>query len=124
MTDDWFSAQLRHVCFVGNEGGVSSETCVHVFRASGRDEAFARALALGHDSHHEVEYRNGAGELVHWRFERVMTLDNLGTGDLEGREVHSKLEDLDPPLLRGTIFDPSSVTPGETGVAVVDQGNV
>jgi hypothetical protein len=52
-----------------------------------------------------------------------MTLDNLGTSDLEGREVHSRLEDLDPPVAHGTIFDPSSVTPGETGVAVVDQEN-
>jgi hypothetical protein len=123
MSDDWFSAQLRLVCFVGAKGGVTSETCVHVFRASGRDEAFARALALGHDSRHEMEYTNRAGELVHWRFERVMSLDNLGTADLEGREVHSKLEDLNPPLLDSTIFDPSFVTPDETGVAVVDQEN-
>jgi hypothetical protein len=120
MTDVWFSAQLRHICFVGDGDGVTSEKCIHVFRASGRDEAFARALALGHDPRHEQEYRNDAGALVQWRFERVMTLDDLGTAPLEGREVHSKFDELDPPISHDTTFDPSSMTPGETGVAVVD----
>ena len=118
MTDVWFSAQLCRVCFVGAEGGVTSETCVHLLRATGRDEAFARAQALGHDSEHEMEYLNGADERVQWRFDRVVTLDELGTGNLDGREVHSQFHDLDPPLPSDTVFDPASVEPGVSGVGV------
>src|ERR1700722_10226908 len=116
MGDEWFSVALRRVCFIAEEGASTSERCVHLIRASDREDAFLRALALGHDSHHEEEYLNGEGKVVRWRFDCVLTLDELGDADLDGREVDSTFQGVDPPLGQGVALDPDATAPGVSGV--------
>lgn len=96
------------------EGACNTELVVHVFRAADRDDAFLRALELG--ATHETRYRNGDGATVEWRFAEVLTLDNLGNADLDGREVHSLLTGESDPLPFEASLSPEISEPRETGV--------
>ena len=108
---DWFGAQLKTVCFVDGVGSVDCDLCVHVLRAADPDSAFRRALEIG--STHNTSYKNADNQTVEWRFAEVVTLDLLGSGDLDGREVHSVLtgEGTGEPL--DTVYHPEDSQPGE-----------
>src|SRR5690242_12000394 len=114
MSAGWFSAKVRVICLVEGAGATMQDESVHVFRASGVDGAFARALQLGREQ--EGEYLNSDGERVRWRFDRVLTLDALGAEDLDGVEVHSELGPAEESLPFDAEFDPENHKPTETGV--------
>ena len=121
MTDSWYSARVRTVCFIEGTGSVDEELCVHVFRAADRDGAFERALEIGR-ADHTISYLNGEGERVEWRFAEVLTLDDLGDAELDGREVHSLLRsEVDEVLPFDTVLRPEDSEPGETGAVFVEK---
>lgn len=116
LRDDWFSARLKSVCFIEGVGSVDSDLCAHVFRATDWDDAFRRALQIGNDPNHTARYLNGDGDKVEWRFAAILTLDNLGNADLDGREVHSLLTGDEEGLPFETVYRPEKSEAGETGV--------
>ena len=121
MAESWYSARLRTVCFIEGTGSVDEELCVHVFRAQGRDGAFEQALEIGR-ADHTSSYLNGEGERVEWRFGEVLTLDDLGNAELDGREVHSLLRfEVDEVLPFDTVFRPEASEPGETGAVFIEK---
>ena len=111
---DCFSARLKILLFVDGEGGYDTELVVHVFKAVDRSEAFRRALELG--ASHNTSYKNDVGGTVEWRFAEVVTLDNLGNADLDGREVQSVLTGEAGHLPIETSLNPGDSAPRETGV--------
>jgi hypothetical protein len=115
---DWFSTRLKIVVFIEGEGACDTDLVVHVFRAIDRDEAFRRALELG--TTHNLSYKNAVGKTVEWRFAEILTLDNLGNADLDGREVHSLLTGEADPLPFETSLNPEDSDPGETGVPFIE----
>ncbi len=117
MEQLWFSTELRTVCFVDGVGAVNEESCIHLLHVPDRDEAFRRALDLGRG--HDKSYLNGDGNMVVWRFAEVVTIDELGPADLDGREVHTRFEEVKEPLPFGTRFTPEVSQPGMTGVLPV-----
>jgi hypothetical protein len=110
----WFSAKLRIAVLIESVGLWEWMEVVHLFRASGFDTAFGRALALGRT--HEQEYPNERGQRVRWRLARVETLNMIRDEDLDGAEVHSEFvagKDSEEPEF-DTVFDPESHTPSQT----------
>jgi hypothetical protein len=112
----WFSAMLRFVILVADEGATDLSRSVVVFRAEDFSDAKQRALDLGRTM--ESTYQGGTGQEVRWRLEAVETLDLLGDAITDGREVYS--EPMERPAGR-TIpfdaeFDPSNTAPGQSGV--------
>jgi hypothetical protein len=117
---DWFSARLKILIFIEGEGAIDTNLVVHVFRAVDFDDAMRRALDLG--AMHTTSYKNTSGETVEWRFAEVLTLDNLGNADLDGREVHSLFTDEADPLPFETSLSPEDSDPGATGVPFLNVG--
>jgi hypothetical protein len=115
---EWFSTMVRLAILIEGTGLVDYNDVVYVFGAGGFDEAFSRAISLG--SGDEREYRNEDGRLVRWRLAEVLTLDQIGPGDLDGAEVWSQLK----PVPAGEhadfehVFDAATSSPGQTGVPV------
>ena len=121
MTDSWYSARLSTVCFIEGIGSVDEELCVHGFPAADRDSAFERALEIGR-ADHAKSYLNGEGERVERRFAEVLTVDDLGNADLDGREIHSLLRsEVDEVVAFDTVLRPEDSEPGETGAVFVDK---
>jgi len=115
MTEgSWFSSTVRRVCLVEGEGCVMANDSVHIFRATDFDDAFERALEVGRAQ--EEEYRNGAGQLVRWRLEELLSLDMIRAESLDGAEVHSRLEEIDPPreVDMDEVFTPECSQPHQT----------
>lgn len=84
----WFSAKVRSICLVEARGANRYMDCIHIFRASGWDDAMRKALALGRT--HEQEYTNEDGHHVRWRLKEVVSLDLIPDGQLDGAEVYSE----------------------------------
>ena len=84
----WFSASLRLVVLIESAGAADVVTSVVVFQADDWSSAHERALELGRGQ--ESSYIGGTGEAVQWRLEKVETLDLLGEGIEDGREVYSQ----------------------------------
>jgi hypothetical protein len=120
MTNDsevrewWFSAGLRTVCLIEDEGASVLMDTVRILRASGWDEALRRAVDLGRAD--EKEYLNGDNHRVRWRLDRILTLDQLRVEDLDGAEVYSEFREPTEPLAFDTQFDPERSEPTHTGV--------
>jgi Domain of unknown function (DUF4288) len=95
MIESWFSAKLRVLCLIEGHDEVTQDEVVHIFRATDFEAAFHRALDLGRS--HETDYPNGDGKIVRWRFERVVTLDQISAADLDGAEVYSEMSDVESP---------------------------
>jgi Domain of unknown function (DUF4288) len=103
------------VCLIEGQGrATSDDTSVHIFRARDWDDAFARALTLGHG--HEKEYANEAGERVRWRLDRVETIDMIRQTDLDGVEVYSTMSEVSDGPAFDTKFEPEKYQPGNTGI--------
>lgn len=84
----WFSCGLRLVVHIEGVGCDTFVLSISTFRAPDWEAAFRRALEIGRER--EDSYRNSDGALVQWRLVKVVTLDQLGDGDLDGREVYSE----------------------------------
>jgi hypothetical protein len=86
----WYSAGLRLLCEVAGEAPDLYEDSVIVLRAQSGDEALARAEVIGRESEHS--YLNESGELVAWKFDRVIDVQDLSCDDLvDGMEVYSRM---------------------------------
>ena len=112
----WYSASLV-LAIVNERGGLWRRVLsVRLIRASSFEEAFARALVLGRAA--EETYVNADGEAVRWRFEKVETLDLLGDGLEDGREVHSEPRAEDPQSAMSFHDDlhPEASYPDQSGV--------
>lgn len=107
---------LRFVVLVQHEGGLRRSRSVVVFRAEDWPDAKAQALQLGLGM--ERTYTGGAGEEIRTRLEAVETLDLLGDGITDGREIYS--EPIPIPNGEAIAFDaefnPSSTEPGQSGI--------
>jgi hypothetical protein len=107
---------LRFVVLVEDEGGLRRSRSVIVFQAEDWPDAKARALELGQGM--ERKYTGGTGEEVRLRLEAVETLDLLGDGVTDGREIYS--EPMPIPdgeaIAFDAVFSPSSKEPGQSGV--------
>lgn len=85
--EEWYSAKLRLVCLVEEEGAVQYRDTVILFKGESFEHAFRRALEIG--AGQEAEYLNGAGLRVLWRLKEILTLDFVSDNDLDGVEVSS-----------------------------------
>jgi hypothetical protein len=70
-----FSALLKFEVVVESrfEGERTREVSLVLFEAADEDGAERRAIEIGRSRDHC--YRNGFGERVHWRFERVLSVE-------------------------------------------------
>ncbi len=122
MAATWWSAKLRITVFVEPEGATRHADSIVVFRAEQHDydQALTRALAVGRGL--QASYRNHDGQRVAWRLRRVVTLDQLGPADLDGREVYTEPAKLAPEeqVPFGAALFPELSEPGPTGVPVVE----
>ena len=113
---NWFTSRVRLAVLIEGEGAVRFADSVYVFTASDFDAALRRAVDLGRAA--ETTYTNADGEFVRWRLSEVLTLDQLGRGDLDGAEVYS--EPVDLPQGLSIEFDhrfaPEHSQPGQTGI--------
>jgi len=116
VTQVWFSAMLRFVILVENEGATDLSRSVLVFRAEDFAEAKQRALDLGRSM--ETTYRGGTGQEVRWRLETIETLDLLGDTITDGREIYSEPTKAPAGMAIpfDAKFDPANSTPGQSGV--------
>jgi hypothetical protein len=110
----WFSASMRLVILVEGKGATLQDEVVHVFRADDCDAAFQRALALGRS--HERDYKNGYGQQVRWRLDRILTLDMIRVLDLDGAEVFSALSHVSGGPEFDADFHPERQRPAQTGI--------
>ena len=113
---EWFSAMVRLAILIEGSGSLEYDDVVYVFRATDFDDAVTRAVDLG--SAAEREYRNADGRLVRWRLTAVMTLDQVGPGDLDGAEVWSQFTPIPPEEKVGFehVYHPAASRPGQAGV--------
>lgn len=104
----WYSAKVRLVCLVEDEGAVQYQDTVLLFRAVSFREAFARALQLGRER--EEAYLNANRQQVIWRLKEILTLDFVSDTDLDGVEVCSDPTELeeDESYPFTAVFDPES----------------
>lgn len=108
----WFSTRLRLLAVAERREVFFRMDCVHVFRAADWDAAFQRAIQLGRG--HEHEYANDAGRLVQWKLDAVLTLDMVNTDDLDGAEVYSEMDEVDPATYPPPQFAPERSTPTQS----------
>jgi hypothetical protein len=116
MSGVWFSAMLRFVILVEDEGATRRDRSVVVFRANDWSRARQRALEQGRVM--ERSFVGGTGHEVLWRLEAVETVDMLGTSIDDGRAVYSESVDLKAGevIPFETEFRPQESQPGQTGV--------
>lgn len=108
----WFSTRLRLLAVTGDCTVSFQMECVHVFRSADWGAAFERALELGRG--HEHEYPNETGSPVQWRMDAVLTLDLITSDVLDGAEVYSEINEVDPPMYPPPQFAPERSTPTQT----------
>jgi hypothetical protein len=114
----WFSAMVVLTTNVETVGPSSYWRSVFVFREEDRAAAKSRAIELGEGL--AQTYRNGDGQLVVDKFNRVQTLDELGERIEDGTEVWSEGVMVEDPR-----FDPfaESVSidfePGSAGIGTI-----
>jgi hypothetical protein len=116
MTEQcWFSATLRFYTVSSAEGRLSGEDSVFLVRATDRDQAFKKFLAVGR--RHETSYKNYLDHEIRIRFVAVTIMDELGDVDLDGVEVScTPLFDEDPNFTFDTPLDPDNSVPEHCGV--------
>ena len=111
----WVSACVQIALLIEGVGLDSNWQSVFVFRASTRDEAFARALALGRDQ--EATYHNADGEEVRWRLAEITKLEMFESDDLDGVEVFYQVDKVFKTFQMPfeTMFAPENSQPIESG---------
>ena|SRR5437588_5185637 len=113
----WYSGSCRRVCIIEGEGVVTNEQSVYVFRAGDRADATRRFLKLAKAQ--DKEFDNLEGKRVRWALVSIDTLDDLGDGQMRDVEVHSTMNDVDPPdssMSLETKFSPEKFEPGRSGI--------
>ena len=110
----WFSARVRLVCLIENEGATRYMDNVYVFLGRDFDGAMQRAIDLGRSE--EEEYMNKYGERVRWRLKEVISLDMIRSESLDGAEVYSEPVDLEPGEIIpfDQTFNPEDLEPTQT----------
>jgi hypothetical protein len=110
----WFSTKLRFAIMVEPVGADTLNDCVFMLRAADFDEAFQRAVSVGHAS--EKKYRNLEGQLVQWVFSEIVSLDVIQSEDLDGKEVYSEPIHLsnERAIPFKTAFNPAASKPLQT----------
>ena len=103
-----YAARIVILCVPGGEmpsDGYTADIQVHVFSATGYDDAFKKVLAIGYRE--ENEYKNEDGEKVRWIFKEIEEITDLGES-IEGKEVSSRMEGYFPnePLAIDVTFNP------------------
>ncbi len=90
---EWSSARIlykSHVDAKASDGRTLCEESVRVLLAEDEDSALEKAERIGKENEHE--YTNEAGELVRWRFVKVLEIQDLSARELaDGVEVYSRL---------------------------------
>lgn len=94
--ENWYSSNLRLVCLIEGEGGVIYQDSVLLLRADSFEEAFTIAIRLGRRM--ESEYLNGENKRVRWRLKELISLDIISGESLDGVEIYSEPNDLEPGL--------------------------
>jgi hypothetical protein len=96
----WYAAVLilKGVAGPGWADERLTERQLRLVRATDPDAAYERALQLGRDAEHE--YKNEAGERVHWQFLGLAELAEIDDAELrDGSEVLSTYSSKDAELL-------------------------
>ena len=116
MRPVWFSAMLRFVVLVDDEGPSTASRSVIVFQAEDWPQAKTRAVELGR--YMERSYVGGTGHQVRWRLSELETLDMLGDAITDGREVYAEPFELPggQTFLFDAEFEPADSEPGQSGV--------
>ena len=116
MSQIWFSAMLRFVVLIEDEGSARLSRSVIVFRAQDFLEARSRALSLGRGM--ERSFTGGEGKQVRWRLHSVETTDMIGDIITDPLEIYSE-----PAALSANEsydfeheFDPNASDPTSSGV--------
>jgi hypothetical protein len=91
---------------------------VILVRGRDREEAWQRALDVGHSM--EERYENSSGDTVRWAFAAVATVDELGEELRDGMEVNFRPNDLGAPIPidQDTVFSPETFKPGVSGIGI------
>ncbi len=92
MKASWYVCTLLMKCIVGksavNEWTLMEQ--IHVLKGTTHEEAYSKALKLGHLEEHS--YTNIAGELVFWIFVGIGDLEKLLDNSIEdGTEIRSRI---------------------------------
>src|SRR5438045_2480550 len=87
----WYSARLMFESDRADlDGPRLQEVSIRLIEAENEAEAMSKAVALGKREQHE--YRNEAGEIVHWRFIEVLEIQDLCEAEVyDGMEVYSRM---------------------------------
>jgi hypothetical protein len=113
MNGQWFTAAVRLRSVVDGMGPVDDTRSVFIFRASDWELARERAIGLGRAA--EESYVDGDGRRVERRLVRVETLDLLGDGLVDGREVYFERAPADDDASLANV-DPEKSLPRQSGV--------
>ncbi len=113
---DFYSARLLFISLL--ESGQAKKSNLYddyviVFRATGFDHAFKRALDIGKGQ--EITYKNAFGQTVRWALVEIVNLDCVGKR-IDGREVASKLHRriTKEPIALTKRFQPERSKPHES----------
>lgn len=108
-----FVVALRLVCYIASRP-VDGIVSVRLIKARDWGEARLDALDIGKTL--ERTYTNAVGETVDWRFVQVLTIDELPSGDLFGKEVYSHRHAPEPNDEDTGLLDPTNAPTSQTGV--------
>jgi hypothetical protein len=109
----WFSAMVRLLLSIEDEGPVDYWRSVFVFQAPDWEPARLRAIELGRAR--EESYLNVDGKEVELSLVEVETLDCLGDEPVDSREVYFESVPTGETKIEG-VFHPEDSKPGSTGV--------
>ena len=91
----------------------------HASRVGAGDRADATRRFLELAKAQDKEFDNLEGKRVRWALVSIDTLDDLGDGQMRDVEVHSTMNDVDPPdssMSLETKFSPEKFEPGRSGI--------
>jgi Domain of unknown function (DUF4288) len=108
-----FVVALRLVCYIVARP-VDGVVSVRLMSARDWDEVRLQALDTGKTL--ERRYTNADGETVDWRFVQILTIDELPSGDLVGREVYSYRHVPEPSDENPKLVNPEKAPTSQTGV--------
>ena len=103
MNGEWYQARLRWAVMADEEGLRHWEESVVLFRSADPQEAFQRALAIGHRRAGGWEEE---GRFVGLRLSEVVTLDRIGETIPDGWELISERHPATARVMDGDQFAP------------------
>ena len=110
----WYSAMAVFVVRIGDSSKGHIQRSVYLVRATDFDDALSTVIARARRD--EEAYKNCDDEWVRWMLADIETLDQLGDGIEDGREVYSEPR-FDIPLDSYAFpFKPENAKPTYSGV--------